>query len=113
MGNTPVSYVEKLATELAGTAIPTWFHANTAWADVLRLAFRYLDFDVDGVLGSADLMRHISGEEAEKLSGLWLQRWMSSTPKSPSPASGISFSEFRMALWSTLATKQLVEEQRA
>lgn len=114
IGNTPVSYVEKLATELAATAVPTWFQAQTAWADILRLAFRYLDFDVDGMLGSSDLMRHVVGDDAEKMSVLWLLRWTSQpASKGVAPPPGISFAEFRVALWSTLGMKTHMEEQRA
>jgi len=110
-----MSYVEQLAMELAGTAVPAWFHTNTAWADVLRLAFRYLDSDVDGVLGVTDLMRHVVGDDAEKMSGLWLLRWQgapTSASKSPMETPGICFADFRLALWSTLGHRHRVEEQR-
>jgi len=118
LSSTPVAYLEQLATELAGTAVPAWFHTNTAWADVLRLAFRYLDFDVDGVLGITDLTRHIVGDDAEKMSGLWLLRWQGAPQTSKSSGlagmstAGISFADFRLALWSTLAHRHRVEEMR-
>lgn len=109
-------YLEQLATELAGTAVPTWFHTNTAWADVLRLAFRYLDFDGDGVLGISDLMRHVLGDDAEKMSGTWLLRWQAA-PAGPGRSLmqtvGISFADFRLALWSTLAHRHRIEEGKA
>lgn len=116
LGSFQVTYLEQLATELAGTAVPAWFHTNTAWADVLRLAFRYLDADVDGVLGISDLMRHIVGDDAEKLSGLWLLRWQGAphaSSKSPVQTAGINFVDFRLALWSTLAHRHRLEELRA
>merc|ERR1719162_2429618 len=101
----PGSYIEQLATELAGTAVPAWFNTNTAWADVLRLAFRYMDFDVDGVLGAQDLTRHVLGDDAEKIGSLWLMRWQGAPQSAQSPATkgGISFADYRLALWSTLA----------
>jgi serine/threonine protein kinase len=116
MGSSPTSYVEKLAMELAGTAIPTWFNANTAWADVIRLGFRYLDIDVDGLLGREDLMRHVVGDDADKMSSLWLGRWSSTAQAAKGaalgPTSGISFQEFRYALQATLALKPQMEDQQ-
>lgn len=113
IGNSAVSYPERLAMELAGTAVPAWFQANSVWADVLRLAFRYLDYDADGMLGDADLTRHVIGEDASKMSTLWLQRWTGTVPSSAKgPSSSITFLEFRMALYSTLGKRQQVEEKR-
>jgi serine/threonine protein kinase len=106
-------YLEQLACDLAGTAVPAWFHTNTAWADVLRLAFRYLDCDGDGVLGIGDLMRHILSEEAEKVSGTWFLRWQCSpvdSQKATAQPAGLTYSDFRLALWSTLTLRKRVQE---
>lgn len=113
MGPVPASYLEQLAMELAGTAVPGWFGANTAWVDVLRIGFRYIDLDADGVLSMADLMRHVVGDEAEKTCGLWLLRWQNSPQTLVGDGQpGLSFADFRMSLWSTLAQRHRVEELR-
>lgn len=114
LGSATLAYLEQLAIELATTAVPPWFHANTAWADVLRLAFRYLDCDGDGGLGLGDLTKHVVSEDAEKVSGVWLLRWQGASQNSKSTSTAaIGFFDFRVALGSTLACKQRLEEYRS
>jgi len=103
VGSGSMPYLEQLASDLAGTAIPAWFQVNTAWADVLRLAFRYLDGDGDGVLSVPDLSRHIVSDDADKVSTLWLLRWQGGV-------TSLAFPEYRAALWSTFGIRQRVHE---
>lgn len=107
-------YLEQLAAELAAAAVPMWFQPNTVWADVLQLAFRYLDVDIDGMLSCKDLNRHIVSDEAEKFSSAWLARWQRAREASavlgPEPAAGLSFTNFCMALWSSIARRHVVAE---
>jgi hypothetical protein len=111
LGAAPLSYLEQLAMELAGTAVPAWFNPNTAWVDVLRIAFRYLDVDADGTLSMADLVRHVASDDAEKVTGLWLLRWQGNGSQGSSSSQlGLSFADFRLALWSTLSFRHRVEE---
>lgn len=60
------SYVEHLASELAVVA-PTWFQSRAVWADVMQLAFDYLDVDGDGYLGNEDLRLHVDQSEWEAI----------------------------------------------
>lgn len=88
------SYLWQLARELATTPVFHWMKERGAWADVVRLAFCYLDLDGDGVLSAQDLAGHMlrtrSGEEgvvqetvgvgsagaaAQAAASRWVQRW--------------------------------------
>jgi len=88
------SYLWQLARELATTPVFHWMKERGAWADVVRLAFCYLDLDGDGILSAQDLAGHMlrtrSGEEgvvpetvgvgkagaaAQAAASRWVQRW--------------------------------------
>lgn len=104
-------YLTQLAMELAATAIPEWLEPNTAWSDVLRLAFRYLDVDIDGLIGAADMAKHVAGSDGATVASTWLMRWGRSNNAVMEPGSGwppsqgegnaLTFTDFRMALWSS------------
>lgn len=105
-----VGYLETLAMELSGAAVPAWFEPRTPWADILRLAFRYLDADQDGLLGVADLSRHVcsgSNVDATDATLVWVLRWQKEGQMAaPSQiAHGLSLSNFRAAMWSTIARR--------
>lgn len=51
-------YTYHLARELATSLAGMILKKRSAWHEVLRLAFSYLDVDRDGILSQRDLMRH-------------------------------------------------------
>jgi len=57
------AYLLHLARELASTPVLQWLQERPAWADVVRLAFCYLDIDGDGLLSAQDLVVHLSPTE--------------------------------------------------
>mmetsp|Transcript_26673 Transcript_26673/g.62417 ORF Transcript_26673/g.62417 Transcript_26673/m.62417 type:complete len:96 (+) Transcript_26673:2-289(+) len=82
---------------------PAFWCKNTAFcADQIRLAFRYLDVDSDGMLSAMDLAYHIDSEISKSLpiAGQWLQHWSRQNP------AGLSELDFRAMLlessWSHL-----------
>jgi len=100
-------YLDQLAVELATTAQPSWFQQGTAWADVLQLAFRYIDIDADGELDIDDLASHILSDNAREAANVWVVRWM----RAPREASGcmhqgLSFADFHGALQSIACRHQ-------
>jgi len=101
------TYLWQLARELATTPVFHWMKDRGAWADVVRLAFCYLDLDGDGILSAQDLAGHMlrtrSGEEgvvpetvgvgsagaaAQAAASRWVQRWQDSLPTVSSAAVG-------------------------
>lgn len=92
-------YVERLAMELAAAATPAWFSAESAWADVHRLAFQYLDIDADGILSVLDLLQHLAGEDARESADAWVFKWRRRTGDiANDELRGLTFSDFRWAL---------------
>mmetsp|Transcript_81567 Transcript_81567/g.225907 ORF Transcript_81567/g.225907 Transcript_81567/m.225907 type:complete len:626 (+) Transcript_81567:71-1948(+) len=73
MGST--MYLDQLAVELALAAAPHWFQPQAAFADILLLAYRYLDNDADGVLSVGDLTQHVVGEDARVSVDCWVSKW--------------------------------------
>lgn len=59
-GSAEVAYLWQLARELATTPVLQWLQERGAWADVVRLAFCYLDLDADGLLSPQDLAGHLA-----------------------------------------------------
>jgi len=70
-----MSYIEQLAIEMACCATPAWFSPGAVWNDVMRLAFRYLDGDNDGVLSIGDVAQHLVGEDVDNFAKLWISKW--------------------------------------
>jgi len=66
-GGACAGYIDRLAAQLVAVASPSWF-TSQAWADVLYLAFLYLDIDCDGFLSADDLTGHIPGSRAREVS---------------------------------------------
>lgn len=97
------SYLWQLARELSARAVGMWLRDWGAWAEVLRLAFRYLDLDDDGVLSPEDLKGHlvtkVADATAEKtaLSCIrgWVAKWGTFTLRQNE---GLSPDSFRKAL---------------
>merc|ERR1719336_2613951 len=52
-------YLWQLARELGTMPIFQWLQDRGSWADIVRLAFQYLDLDADGLLSPQDLVGHI------------------------------------------------------
>mmetsp|Transcript_69796 Transcript_69796/g.151839 ORF Transcript_69796/g.151839 Transcript_69796/m.151839 type:complete len:646 (-) Transcript_69796:161-2098(-) len=99
------AHLHWLAADMASAAAPNWFEADSSWADVLWLAFLYLDVDADGLLGRDDLVRHTAGtQSAQDVVATWLVRWRRPCEGAVEPEMwklGLSFVEFHWALWSS------------
>merc|ERR1712060_384022 len=95
-------YLWQLASELGTMPVLQWLQARNAWADILRLAFCYLDVDGDGLLSPTDLACHIirqssngqSGQEVNHQAWVmacrWVSRWQDQTVPVPLTAQGCS-----------------------
>jgi len=59
--NREATYLWQLAHELGTTPVVQWLQERGAWADIVRLAFCYLDLDADGLLSPQDLAGHLVG----------------------------------------------------
>merc|ERR1712107_319739 len=98
--NVTTGYMLHLAKELAVRA-----SSGAAWDEVLRLAFRYLDADRDGLLSAEDLAANLTNPEADmgikaaRLSyadALTMARvWVARRRSAPR---GLRFVDFRSAL---------------
>mmetsp|Transcript_31415 Transcript_31415/g.73344 ORF Transcript_31415/g.73344 Transcript_31415/m.73344 type:complete len:664 (+) Transcript_31415:83-2074(+) len=111
-GHSQEMYLWQLARELGTSPAITWLHNQAAWTEVLRLAFRYLDVDNDGLLSPKDLIVHLVVEDPAALddvksepwlaANLWVSRWarnpdsMSVAPEKE--AAGLTPANFRSAL---------------
>merc|ERR1712023_55231 len=81
--NADNAYIWHLARELSGNPVGHWLAESNAWMEVMRLAFRYLDCDDDGVLSPKDIVTHLvstsadAGAHADAWSAapLWVARW--------------------------------------
>lgn len=72
------AYLRHLARELAAaTPRRPWLRETSAWQEVLRLAFRYLDADGDGCLSAQDLALHLAAgpTDCSAEAQIWLARW--------------------------------------
>lgn len=96
------AYLGQLARGMAGVPPAFWCKNTSFCADQIRLAFRYLDVDADGMLSAMDLAYHIDSEISKSLpiAGQWLQHWSQQNP------AGLSELDFRAMLlessWSHL-----------
>merc|ERR1712150_400862 len=85
------TYLWELARELNAVPPRVWLRKRGAWPEVVRLAFRYLDCNGDGVLCPQDVVSHLvvtgynrdEEEEGDAASGGiyltargWVARWM-------------------------------------
>mmetsp|Transcript_15664 Transcript_15664/g.34038 ORF Transcript_15664/g.34038 Transcript_15664/m.34038 type:complete len:635 (-) Transcript_15664:233-2137(-) len=87
------SYLEELAIELAAVAQLVWFKRHALlWSEVLRLAYRYLDVGMDGLLSVEDLTQHVLGDGAAVVVQGWLRKWRRHTDDC------LSFEDFRSVL---------------
>jgi len=114
-GNVDSAYIWHLARELSTSPVSMWLqgHGQSSWAEVLRLSFRYLDVDNDGVLSPKDLVSHLvppgldaaAHADAWSAAHLWVSRWGKSHTHSQGPRSaglaGLDPASFRFALIST------------
>jgi len=102
------SYIYHLARELATSTIGKLLQQRTLWAEVLRLAFGYLDVDRDGVLSQYDLMLHFMGDHPGNHSGkgmvtdndAWtlvlgsLEHWKTQQSNNNNNTQGLNYSSF-------------------
>jgi len=106
-GHSHQVYLWQLARELATSPAITWLENQASFTEVLRLAFRYLDLDNDGVLTPKDLVAHLIVEDpsqladmqsdAWSLSSLLVARW-SHSERSSRQGLGLTPMDFRSAL---------------
>jgi hypothetical protein len=80
-------YIWHLARELSATSVHNWLADTGCWNEVLRLSFRYLDNDDDGILSPKDLVSHLVSQpqadardtaahaDAWSAAHLWVSRW--------------------------------------
>lgn len=96
------AYLWQLARELGTSPVRQWLVSNSSWSEILRLAFRYLDLDNDGLLGPQDIVAHLvlpgveAADHADAWSAahLWVARW--GIPGSS--GTGVDGPSFRAAL---------------
>jgi len=91
-------YLEYLASELVVVAVPSWFQSQVGWADVMYLAYSYLDTDCDNVLSVNDLRAHVNNADKERVQN-WIPKWQRSQLQDPQH--GLRLVDFRWTLWST------------
>lgn len=102
-----VSYLWHLAREISSVPTGCWLLRRGAWAEVLRLAFSYLDVNGDGVLCAKDLASHVSTKglegqhQAWSAAKCWVAKWARSWDEDSSdvyPMAGLDPECFRTAL---------------
>jgi len=106
-------YLRQLARELGTAPVCQWLQDRPAWAEIMRLAFTYLDVDCDGLLGPQDVVAHTlvapQREAAATIWGIvgrWIARWQDPDMPATTTASGhvgLPMSGFRMALMASHA----------
>jgi len=64
-GHPSVSYLDCLSRELGTLPVGHWLLDRSTWNEVVRLAFRYLDCDADGLLSPRDLASHAGTAERD------------------------------------------------
>jgi len=96
-GGSDAAYLWRLAREISATPAASWIQDNNAWPEVLRLAFRYLDNDDDGILSPQDIVKHLVPlgvdaavhADAWSAAHLWVSRWTGpAADAAPSSAHG-------------------------
>jgi hypothetical protein len=104
------AYIWNLARELSASSVHTWMLEGDAWSEVLRLAFRYLDDDDDGILSPKDLVTHLGNPapttDAAAHADVWstVHIWVSRWVRSHGPVGnnlvggGLTQSSFKAAL---------------
>ncbi|CAE8604706.1 unnamed protein product, partial [Polarella glacialis] len=104
------TYIEQLAAKLVTVALPSWFHPQAAWFDMLYLAFLYLDVDCDGTLSVEDLSLHLEGESgaAKEVANAWIFKWRHGLQASlpVSTMNALSFADFHRVLCSAILDQE-------
>lgn len=108
-GTAEYAYIWHLARELCVASVSTWLVDNSAWSEVLRLAFRYLDSDDDGILSPKDMVTHLvilgtdtaAHADAWSAAHLWVSRWCNHGEATTPRSSGLSPAHFRAAVLSS------------
>lgn len=123
------AYLWELARELGTAPVSQWLQDRPAWAEVLRLAFCYMDVDGDGLLGPQDLAeharpwqlargQHMSAHQAAaegnawNLASRWVARWHDPDAQPVFTSKGqqaLSFSSFRSALLASDCNNMMYE----
>lgn len=119
-------YLFQLAQEMGTAPVAQWLQERSAWSELLRLAFSYLDLDSDGVLGPQDLVCHLASQapvaiieepadagavvhsDAWATASRWVSRWQHSDALATATAmgdlgancdhAGVALAGFRVAL---------------
>jgi len=94
-------YLDHLAMEIASAAAPQWFLPQAAFADIMFLAYHYLDCDADGLLSVSDLLLHMVGEtqEVRACADCWVGKWRRGCEALPvHSVHALDFADFRRAL---------------
>mmetsp|Transcript_68549 Transcript_68549/g.135507 ORF Transcript_68549/g.135507 Transcript_68549/m.135507 type:complete len:638 (+) Transcript_68549:94-2007(+) len=79
-GSLGSGYLWELARELSSLPCWSWLHRRCIWPEVVRLAFRYLDVNGDGVLCPADVSSHLvpfALGDARTAAQYWVTQWSS------------------------------------
>lgn len=123
------SYLCHLARELGTSPVAQWLQDRSAWAEVLRLAFAYLDIDSDGLLTAPDIIKHLVDSGRDAFNGnpssntvawsiacRWIGRWQNSgngdasrSAESDGYNEGLTLACFRSALLSCHQNDQIFE----
>jgi len=124
------TYLYQLARELGTSPVAQWLQDRSAWAEVLRLAFSYLDVDGDGVLSARDITSHLSSaaggpagnsaaspnSEMWSSACRWISRWQgageskaSQGEESAADGTGLGLACFRAVLLASQANDNIFE----
>lgn len=71
------AYLWQLAKELCSLPLGHWLKNKGVWPEIVRLAFRYLDADGDGLLNATDITSHFTAEDSSTapMAEQWIKRW--------------------------------------
>lgn len=123
------AYLWQLARELGTAPVNQWLQDRPAWAEVLRLAFCYLDVDGDGLLSPQDLSEHARPPPAPQsqtsvaaqaaingnawtLATRWVARWQDPDAQPVFSNKGhqaLPFTNFRSALLASACNDMMYE----
>lgn len=82
-GSLGAGYLWELARELSAAPCCSWLRRRCIWPEVVRLAFRYLDVNGDGILCPNDISSHLvplALGDARAAAQHWITQWSSGLP---------------------------------
>jgi hypothetical protein len=120
------SYLYQLAREIATAPVGQWLQERSSWAEILRLAFSYLDVDADGILSAGDIVKHLTTERGPlspnrpnpdtwSSACRWISKWQNASESQPSReesgdnSGGIGLHSFRAILLASQANDTIFE----